>query len=67
MQSLALANQTISGVGPSHGMGLRATQILVGYAHIFCLTIALEHVAGRTDCGSKVFLALLLLTLLFLM
>lgn len=39
-------------------MGLRATQILVGYAHIFCVTIALEHVAGRTDYRSKVFFSI---------
>ena len=39
---------------PSHGVGLKSNQTLVGYFHKFCATTALTYFAGRTDYTSEI-------------
>lgn len=37
---------------PSHEVGHKSNQTLIGYSHKFCTTIGLEYFAGSTDCRS---------------
>lgn len=40
--------------GPSYGVGRKLNQILVDHSQTFCTTIAPAHLAGWTDCRSRV-------------
>jgi hypothetical protein len=44
-------------VALSHGMGLKLGQLMVGHSLSFCSIFIPAHLVGRTNCGSKGFIA----------